>query len=88
MARRLFVRTALALSMLAVALFCPFLSLLMALIGSFLTVNVSLIYPAVLHLKLHQVSCDELLPLCIGQSEMWHICSCPGSVLLCAHMLT
>lgn len=53
--KQLAVRTFLALSMLAAARFCPFLSLLMALIGSFLTVNVSLIFPAVLHLKLHQV---------------------------------
>lgn len=53
-AKRLAVRTGLALSMLAAARFCPFLSLLMALIGSFLTVNVSLIFPAVLHLKLHK----------------------------------
>lgn len=52
------IRTGLALAMLAAARFCPFLSLLMALIGSFLTVNVSLIYPAVLHLKIHQVTCD------------------------------
>jgi len=54
MASRLVIRTGLALAMLAAARFCPFLSLLMALIGSFLTVNVSLIYPAVLHLKIHQ----------------------------------
>ena len=84
MARRLFVRTALALSMLAVALFCPFLSLLMALIGSFLTVNVSLIYPAVLHLKIHQVIFGKSSGFVSGN---WQFCSsCP--VLLCAHKLT
>lgn len=43
--RRLVVRTGLAVSCLITARFVPFLALLMALIGSFLTINVSLIFP-------------------------------------------
>ena len=43
--RRFIVRTGLAISCLVTARFVPFLALLMALIGSFLTINVSLIFP-------------------------------------------
>jgi hypothetical protein len=43
--RRFIVRTGLAISCLVTAPFVPFLALLMALIGSFLTINVSLIFP-------------------------------------------
>lgn len=43
--RRFIVRTALAISCLITARVVPFLALLMALIGSFLTINVSLIFP-------------------------------------------
>jgi vesicular inhibitory amino acid transporter len=52
--RRFIVRTGLAISCLVTARFVPFLALLMALIGSFLTINVSLIFPALCHRKLHQ----------------------------------
>lgn len=52
--RRLIVRTGLAVSCLVTARFVSFLALLMALIGSFLTINVSLIFPALCHRRLHK----------------------------------
>lgn len=50
--RRFAVRTALALGALLTARFVPFLGLVMALIGSFLTIAVSIVCPAACHLKI------------------------------------
>ena len=48
-------RTALALACLAAARYVPFLAYFMSLIGSFLTIAVSVVLPISLHLKIFQV---------------------------------
>ena len=48
-------RSALAIACLVTARFVPFLGLVMSLIGSFLTIAVSVIFPAACHLKLFKV---------------------------------
>ena len=52
---RFVVRSLLALGCLAAARFVPFLAYFMSLIGSFLTIAVSVVLPVSLHLKLFQV---------------------------------
>ena len=52
-------RTLLACGCLAAARFVPFLAFFMSLIGSFLTIAVSVILPVSVHLKIFQV-CDFL----------------------------
>ncbi len=51
-------RTLLACGCLAAARFVPFLAFFMSLIGSFLTIAVSVILPVSVHLKIFQV-CDR-----------------------------
>ena len=53
--RRIVVRTGLALACLAAGKFCPFLGLVMSLVGSLLTISVSIIYPAAVHLSIFKV---------------------------------
>ena len=48
-------RTAIGLSTLAIARYVPFLAYFMALIGSLLTVSVSIIFPAACHLRIFRV---------------------------------
>ena len=64
--RRFIVRTGLAISCLVTARFVPFLALLMALIGSFLTINVSLIFPV--GVTLH--ACGVRIG--VRQGTAWH----------------
>ena len=52
--RRWAVRTALACICLMAARFVPFLAYVMSLIGSFLTISVSVIFPAACHLSIFQ----------------------------------
>lgn len=52
--RRFVVRTLLACLCLAAARYVPFLAYFMSLIGSFLTIGVSVILPVSLHLKIFQ----------------------------------
>ncbi|KAK9826368.1 hypothetical protein WJX81_002972 [Elliptochloris bilobata] len=52
LARRLAVRTSIGLATLALARYVPFLAYFMALIGSLLTVSVSIIFPAACHLRI------------------------------------
>ena len=54
--RRFIVRTLLACGCLAAARFVPFLAFFMSLIGSFLTIAVSVVLPVSVHLKIFQVS--------------------------------
>ena len=54
--RRWAVRTALAGACLVAARFVPFLAYVMSLIGSFLTISVSVIFPAACHLSIFQAS--------------------------------
>lgn len=51
---RLAVRTALALAILFVAKSLPFLAYVMALVGSFMTISVSVTFPALCHLAIHR----------------------------------
>lgn len=60
--RRWAARTAVAVACLAAARFVPFLAYVMSLIGSFLTISVSVIFPAACHLRIFQV----LLGLCVA----------------------
>ncbi len=53
-ARRLAVRTAIGLATLGMARYVPFLAYFMSLIGSLLTVSVSIIFPALCHLRIFQ----------------------------------
>ena len=62
--RRFIVRTGLAISCLVTARFVPFLALLMALIGSFLTINVSLIFPVGSTLHACSIQCIESCQVC------------------------
>lgn len=48
-------RTAMGLTTLALARYVPFLAYFMALIGSLLTVSVSIIFPAACHLRIFWV---------------------------------
>jgi hypothetical protein len=54
--RRFAVRTLMAAGCLAAARFVPFLAYVMSLIGSFLTISVSVIFPAACHLSIFRVS--------------------------------
>lgn len=47
-------RTVLALAILAAARSLPFLAYVMALVGSFMTISVSVTFPAICHLVLHK----------------------------------
>ena len=54
---RLAVRTLVALGMLAAARSLPFLAYVMALVGSFMTISVSVTFPAICHQASTQLSC-------------------------------
>ncbi len=63
-ARRLAVRTAIGLATLGMARYVPFLAYFMSLIGSLLTVSVSIIFPALCHLRIFQARALQLGFVC------------------------
>lgn len=58
MVRRVAIRTILGLVILGAAMFVPYLAMVMSLIGSVLTISISVILPALVHLKLCHGSTD------------------------------
>ena len=69
-------RTLLACGCLAAARFVPFLAFFMSLIGSFLTIAVSVILPVSVHLKIFQVGG----PLVAPKILIWHLAT---AIVLC-----
>ncbi|KAK9158827.1 hypothetical protein Scep_005401 [Stephania cephalantha] len=74
------IRTILVLSTLVVGLTIPFFGLIMALIGSFLSMVVALIIPCACYLKIHRGRLSfRQIAVCVFIIAVGMICSCIGS---------
>lgn len=78
--RRVSIRTLLSFFILGAAMYVPYLAMVMSLIGSVLTISISVILPALLHLKLCH---NSNIPDATQFSKVWdYVCIVVG--IICA----